>query len=236
MDAIANHVWQSTIFAAGAGVTTVMFRRNSASVRYWLWFSAALKFLIPFAALSAAADYIPLPEPPRAAGAAVDAAITAFRTSAVPAVPLAASILLVIVWISGVVLELARWFTQWRDLIAHARRCPEVVDGTVHDKVRRVERSEGITTRISIVASDRAFEPGVIGVWSPMLIWPPTRSATSCGATTSSPLRKWPSARRSGSTPSSGLLARGWSMNANARAMSTWLRGAAARQRMPKAF
>jgi bla regulator protein blaR1 len=172
MDAIANHVWQSTIFAAGAGVTTVMFRRNSASVRYWLWFSAALKFLIPFAALSAAADYIPLPEPPRAAGAAVDAAITAFRTSAVPAVPLAASILLVIVWISGVVLVLARWFTQWRDLIAHARRCPEVVDGTVHDKVRRVERSEGITTRISIVASDRAFEPGVIGVWSPMLIWP----------------------------------------------------------------
>jgi len=48
-----NHLWQSTIFAAAAGLLTVAFRRNGAHVRYWLWFGASAKFLIPFAVLPA---------------------------------------------------------------------------------------------------------------------------------------------------------------------------------------
>ena len=48
---IANHVWQSTVFAAGIALLTLAFRRNRAHVRYWLWLAASVKFLIPFAAL-----------------------------------------------------------------------------------------------------------------------------------------------------------------------------------------
>ena len=96
MDAIANHVWQSTIFAFGAAAVAVMLRRNSASVRYWVWFVAALKFAVPFAALSAAAKYVPLPQSPPATSAAVDAAMTAFRSSAFPAVPPMTSTLLAV--------------------------------------------------------------------------------------------------------------------------------------------
>src|SRR5579872_1081588 len=46
-----NHLWQSTWFAVVVGLLTSAFRRNRAGVRYWLWFSASLKFLIPFASL-----------------------------------------------------------------------------------------------------------------------------------------------------------------------------------------
>jgi len=37
--AITNHVWQSTLFAVAAGLLTLVFRRNRAQVRYWLWFT-----------------------------------------------------------------------------------------------------------------------------------------------------------------------------------------------------
>src|ERR1700729_163691 len=45
---LTNHLWQSTLFAIAAGLLTVAFRNNRAKVRYWLWLSASLKFLIPF--------------------------------------------------------------------------------------------------------------------------------------------------------------------------------------------
>ncbi len=48
---VTNHVWQSTLFAIAAGLLTAAFRRNGAKVRYWLWFSASLKFLLPFSLL-----------------------------------------------------------------------------------------------------------------------------------------------------------------------------------------
>jgi bla regulator protein blaR1 len=48
---LTNHIWQSTIFAVAAGLITMAFRRNRAQVRYWLWFSASFKFLVPFALL-----------------------------------------------------------------------------------------------------------------------------------------------------------------------------------------
>jgi hypothetical protein len=49
--ALTNHLWQSTMFAIVAGLLTLAFRKNRAKVRYWLWFSASLKFFIPFSLL-----------------------------------------------------------------------------------------------------------------------------------------------------------------------------------------
>ena len=48
---LANHLWQSTLFAAAAALLTLAFRKNRAHVRYWLWLAASVKFLIPFAVL-----------------------------------------------------------------------------------------------------------------------------------------------------------------------------------------
>ena len=46
-----NHLWQSTLFVALAGLLSFAFRKNRAQVRYWLWFSASFKFFVPFSML-----------------------------------------------------------------------------------------------------------------------------------------------------------------------------------------
>src|ERR1022692_1663224 len=51
IQAIANHLWQSTAFAAIAALLTLSLRSSQARIRYWLWLAASLKFLLPFALL-----------------------------------------------------------------------------------------------------------------------------------------------------------------------------------------
>src|SRR4030095_16214525 len=57
---LANHLWQSTLFAVAVGSLTLMCRKNHASVRYWLWFSASVKFVVPFTGLMARSDRLQL--------------------------------------------------------------------------------------------------------------------------------------------------------------------------------
>jgi bla regulator protein blaR1 len=49
--AIANHLWQSTVFAGIAGLLTLLLRNNRAHARYCLWLAASAKFLVPFSLL-----------------------------------------------------------------------------------------------------------------------------------------------------------------------------------------
>lgn len=51
--AVIDHVWQSTLVAVLAAGLALALRRHSASARYWLWFAASAKFLIPFSVLVA---------------------------------------------------------------------------------------------------------------------------------------------------------------------------------------
>ena len=48
---LTNHLWQSTLFAAAIALLVPAFGTNRANIRYWLWFSASLKFLLPFTLL-----------------------------------------------------------------------------------------------------------------------------------------------------------------------------------------
>ncbi len=43
--AMANHLWQSTLFALLAAVLALALRKNQARVRHHLWLAASLKFL-----------------------------------------------------------------------------------------------------------------------------------------------------------------------------------------------
>ena len=51
LSSIANHLWQSTFFAAVAGLLTLALRNNRASVRHWVWLAASWKFVVPFSVL-----------------------------------------------------------------------------------------------------------------------------------------------------------------------------------------
>ena len=65
---LLDHIWQSSLFAGGIAVLTLFFRRNRASLRFWLWFTASVKFLMPFAVLAMLGTYLshlfPTPLPP----------------------------------------------------------------------------------------------------------------------------------------------------------------------------
>jgi len=52
-----DHLWQSTLFAAVAGLVALLLKRHSAAFRYWIWFAASAKFLLPVAALVALGGY-----------------------------------------------------------------------------------------------------------------------------------------------------------------------------------
>src|SRR5260221_10665650 len=73
---LANHLWQSTVFAAAAGLFTVAFRKNRAHVRFELWLCASLKFLVPFSLLMSLGSHWDLSRAAkRAAPPAVSAAM-----------------------------------------------------------------------------------------------------------------------------------------------------------------
>src|SRR4030095_7023043 len=55
---IANHLWQSTLFAAAAGLLALALRNNRAQARYWLWLAASVKLPIPFSLLVSAGSQL----------------------------------------------------------------------------------------------------------------------------------------------------------------------------------
>jgi bla regulator protein blaR1 len=58
---IINHLWQSSCSVLLAGLLAFMLRKNSPKVRYWIWLSASLKFLVPFALLVSLGSVVPRP-------------------------------------------------------------------------------------------------------------------------------------------------------------------------------
>jgi len=54
---LANHLSQSTLFAAPSGLLVLAFRNNRAEIRYCLWLAASVKFLVPFSILVTLGSY-----------------------------------------------------------------------------------------------------------------------------------------------------------------------------------
>ena len=131
---IANHLWQSTLFAGVAGLLTLILRRNPARVRHWIWVAASLKFLVPFSLLvalgsslgwrtaplsptpsvfSTVADQVSEPFPPEAA-ASPSPLPTAPRTNRLP-------LTLWMAWAVGFAGIACAWWIRWRRITAVIR-------------------------------------------------------------------------------------------------------------------
>ena len=123
--ALLDHIWQSTLFAGAAGLLTLAFRRNGAALRFWLWFAASVKFLVPFAALAALGEYLSRQYP-----APLPQSIIAFQPAAeklsAPAKMLVAphaeainlAPLLLGVWLAGLAVILGLHLLRWSRLRA----------------------------------------------------------------------------------------------------------------------
>jgi len=185
---IGNHLWQSTLVAAAAGLLTLALRNNRAQVRHWLWLVASVKFLVPFAALAALGGElgwrvsIPIAQPQLTVIA--DAVSQPFSRAALrPAAvvtPIAASMGVVgviifvslAIWFAGCMLVLAVSWARWRFVARTVRAALRIENGPVVDTLRALESSDRDKRRLVVVVSDESFEPGVFGIVKPVLLWP----------------------------------------------------------------
>jgi bla regulator protein blaR1 len=120
ISALLDHVWQSTLFCGAIWLLTLALRRNRAAVRHGLWVAAALKFLVPFAALFSAGALFSFVTPADAGPPTFDVEIAAPVMS--PAISLRdaardpAPVLLIglaLAWLAGALLLAARWMRAW---------------------------------------------------------------------------------------------------------------------------
>jgi uncharacterized protein (TIGR03435 family) len=168
------HLWQSTLFAAGAWLlVSSLLRKNRPQVRYAVWLAASVKFLVPFAALNAigkrmawlrprGAPQTNLPNvldqvsqrlsiPPL-----VTKSVAAVRAPSVDYVPY----VFVAVWVCGFLAVAAVCWVRAR----------QVRGAALHAKPLRRYRDAEVFS--STAMQERALEPGVFGLWKRVVLVP----------------------------------------------------------------
>src|SRR5262249_53232148 len=126
---LSDHLWQSTLCVALAGLLVLTLRKNHPQVRYWIWLSASLKFLVPFSALSAVGRQVswPLAAPVmRPDMTIVFSTVSQVFTgpelplaSVAPAAGTVAGMVpwaLLTIWFGGFAIVLWRWWSDWRSI------------------------------------------------------------------------------------------------------------------------
>jgi bla regulator protein blaR1 len=184
----ANHLWQSTLFAAIAGLLTLLLRKNRADTRYTIWLLASVKFLLPSSLLVTLGGYFSLAqtsvtppievftvmqgvsEPFSAVKAASDtvSATTGVLTFVATILPMA----LLLIWVAGFLFVLSYWWVRMRRMTAAARDAKWLQEGREFSALLRAQQAAGERRPIPIALSSSALEPGVLGILHPVLILP----------------------------------------------------------------
>lgn len=186
-DILANHLWQSTLFAAAVALATLAFRRHGAHVRYWLWLAASLKFLVPFALLVAIGNQVEsrltsprATELPLIVGTMtqpftpqlpVETMPRGWRGPVDPPVRTVTIRALTMIWICGVTTILLTWGVRWRRIAVSLREGVPITSGREWNALQQL--AQGVRP-IRLVSVSAPIEPGVFGIRTPMLIWPDT--------------------------------------------------------------
>jgi GWxTD domain-containing protein len=174
LQSILNHIWQSTLCLIILGALTLLFRRNSAVVRYRLWLIASVKFLVPFSLFVALGGLLQWHPVRRVTPPVVPVVIRqisqpfASLPILIPAQPIAKAApvaspslgsVFTFVWITGAAIVLLVWLVRWIQLIRIVRGAEPFGAGV---------NSPGIR----ILTSRAGREPGVFGVFRPVLLLP----------------------------------------------------------------
>ncbi|HKU63634.1 MAG TPA: M56 family metallopeptidase [Rhizomicrobium sp.] len=161
--ALLDHIWQSTLFAGAAWLLTLAFRRNGAALRFWLWFAASIKFLVPFAALAALGGYFfrqypaPLPKSILVLQPAAEKLSAPAKLLVAPqAETINLAPLLLGLWLAGFAAILG--IRLLRGLRLHAM--------TV------AARDLPVPAPVRIKASASLLEPGLVGILKPVVLLP----------------------------------------------------------------
>jgi bla regulator protein blaR1 len=173
---IANHLWQSSLFAGAAGLLTQTLRKNRASLRHTVWLVASAKFLVPLSCLidlgshwgSRAARGITQAAISSPMSAWVDELGQPFRIgppTRLLAPPLHApdrtAAILLALWLSGFLVSVLIWLRAWMRVRAAARTASPI----------EIDCSSA-PVLVPIKECRRLLEPCVVGIWRPVLLLP----------------------------------------------------------------
>jgi len=169
ISALANHLWQSTVFVVAAWLLAFVLRKNQASTRYWIWLSASLKFLMPFFLLIEAGRRIGTVSALHGARPTVSPVVervtqpfsqTELLSFASPNTSLNHAgfwpVAALSVWAAGALILTFIWALRWWRLRVHARiASPYPLDAAV-----------------PVLSSETLLEPGIFGIVRPVLMLP----------------------------------------------------------------
>lgn len=177
-----GHLLQSTLFVVAIALVVFALLGNSARIRYWAWFIASAKFLVPVALFTAVGNRIGRRSLsihiPRydwfASGAVQGISTNGDARVTVADVPESAytTLLLLCVWALGTMVVLFGWFALWRRITATLNSAIPVETGELVQTLRRLERTVGVRKFIRLAFSSAAFELGVFGILHPVLLLP----------------------------------------------------------------
>jgi bla regulator protein BlaR1 len=165
---LANHLWQSSLFAGIAGLLTLLLRNNTARLRHWVWLAASWKFLVPFSVLISLGGQMHWRTAPQTMQSSLSVLIdgvsqpftvpTASPAPMPAAQPAASPVPAVLwtVWASGFLGISCSWWVRWRRIRAAIRAGSPVYLGMP----------------ITAVSCPTLLEPGVFGVFRPVMLLP----------------------------------------------------------------
>jgi uncharacterized protein (TIGR03435 family) len=167
-----DHLWQSTAFGGLMAVAALALRKNRAAVRFWLWLAASMKFLVPYALLMEVGMFVrkqpvlTTTAPTLQRWPAIQDAGQAFftPTSAIVATvtPVHShadiwfAVTAAVVWACGFLFVAVRWLRQWRAIRSLVRNAKPIDLGLP----------------IATVSAAARLEPGVFGIFRPVLFLP----------------------------------------------------------------
>jgi uncharacterized protein (TIGR03435 family) len=178
----ANHLWQSTGSAAVAVLLALALRANHARARYWLWLAASVKFLVPFSALAAIGGslgrwFAPV-TPVSRVPLVVEKIVQPFSPVqdvvlpspvSTPATATLLPTLLLALWFCGFAAVLLYGWVRWRRVAAAVRSSTPLTEGR---ELEAWGRLASCPSGVRLVSSTAKLEPGVFGIFSPVL-WLP---------------------------------------------------------------
>jgi len=160
---LTDHLLQSTLFALTAALLVLAFRRNRARVRYALWLAASLKFLIPFSMLIALGSQIHwTPAAHAIASPETVQTVEQFSepfTVAIPTQPQQTDrtpLAIAALWFAGFACVVILRLRAWRGMRIAIHRSQPLDLGLL----------------VEVRLSSGVFEPGVVGLWRPILLLP----------------------------------------------------------------
>jgi tetratricopeptide (TPR) repeat protein/beta-lactamase regulating signal transducer with metallopeptidase domain len=186
---MANHLWQSTLFAGAAWLITMFLKKNRARIRYWIWFSVSIKFLIPFSLIVNLGGWIapewmkaPIEIPPewnviqtinqpfnslnlKEASPTLDITASPNPSNKIP-------LIIFSLWLCGGSAILLDRHKRGMRLFRMVRKAELLTDSHTAQVFHRNKQENRISNTVQLASTQDMIEPSVFGIFRHVLLLP----------------------------------------------------------------